>query len=219
MDPVVLSRIQFAWVIAWHFLLPAFTVGLASFIAVLEGLNLFTGREIYLRISTFLDQDFRRVVRHGRRFGHRHAVPDRHELEPLLRRHRRRRRAAARLRGADRFLPGGGFPRRAVVRTQAGAALGAFRRGVDGRPRARSFRPSGSSPPTAGCRRPPVTKSSTAVSCRRTGCRSSSARPSLIGSLTSSTRSTSPPASWSSAWPPPICGKDVSSRKRARCCR
>ena len=53
MDPVVLSRIQFAWVVAWHFLLPAFTVGLASFIAVMEGLNLVTGREIYLRISTF----------------------------------------------------------------------------------------------------------------------------------------------------------------------
>ncbi|MGC2787770.1 MAG: cytochrome ubiquinol oxidase subunit I, partial [Roseiarcus sp.] len=40
MDPLVLSRIQFAWVIAWHFLLPAFTIGLAAFIAVLEGLNL-----------------------------------------------------------------------------------------------------------------------------------------------------------------------------------
>ncbi|HEX9167477.1 MAG TPA: cytochrome ubiquinol oxidase subunit I [Roseiarcus sp.] len=43
MDPVVLSRIQFAWVIAFHFLLPAFTVGLASFIAVMEGLNCVTG--------------------------------------------------------------------------------------------------------------------------------------------------------------------------------
>jgi cytochrome bd ubiquinol oxidase subunit I len=53
MDPVILSRIQFAWVIAWHFLLPAFTIGLAAFIAVLEGLSLFTGREIYLRISSF----------------------------------------------------------------------------------------------------------------------------------------------------------------------
>ena len=53
LDPLVLSRIQFAWVMGWHFLLPAFTVGLASFIAVLEGLNLFTGREIYLRISSF----------------------------------------------------------------------------------------------------------------------------------------------------------------------
>src|SRR5208282_658396 len=53
MDPLVLSRLQFAWVIGWHFLLPAFTVGLASFIAVLEGLHLVTGREIYFRISTF----------------------------------------------------------------------------------------------------------------------------------------------------------------------
>jgi cytochrome bd ubiquinol oxidase subunit I len=53
LDPVLLSRLQFAWVIAWHILLPAFTVGLASFIAVLEGLRLATGREVYIRISTF----------------------------------------------------------------------------------------------------------------------------------------------------------------------
>src|SRR5262245_41594206 len=53
LDPVFLSRLQFAWVIAWHILLPAFTVGLASFIAVLEGMRLFTGREIYQRISMF----------------------------------------------------------------------------------------------------------------------------------------------------------------------
>ncbi len=57
-DPVVLSRIQFAWVVAFHFLLPAFTVGLASFIAVMEGLNFVTGREIYLRISTFWTKIF-----------------------------------------------------------------------------------------------------------------------------------------------------------------
>ena len=53
LDPVFLSRLQFAWVIGWHILMPAFTVGLASFIAVLEGLHFFTGREIYLRISMF----------------------------------------------------------------------------------------------------------------------------------------------------------------------
>ena len=51
--PLLLSRLQFAWVIAWHILLPAFTVGLASFIAVLEGRRLATGREVYERISTF----------------------------------------------------------------------------------------------------------------------------------------------------------------------
>ena len=53
LDPVLLSRFQFAWVIAWHILLPAFTVGCGSFIAVLEGLRLATGRDVYERISTF----------------------------------------------------------------------------------------------------------------------------------------------------------------------
>src|SRR6266581_4087367 len=53
LDPVLLSRLQFAWVIAWHILLPAFTVGLSSFIAVLEGLRLVTGRDVYVRISSF----------------------------------------------------------------------------------------------------------------------------------------------------------------------
>ena len=46
LDPLILSRLQFAWVIAWHILLPAFTVGLASYIALLEGLYFVTGKEI-----------------------------------------------------------------------------------------------------------------------------------------------------------------------------
>ena len=53
MDPVFLSRLQFAFLIAFHFLLPAFTIGLASYIAVLEGLHLWTRRETYLRLSAF----------------------------------------------------------------------------------------------------------------------------------------------------------------------
>jgi cytochrome d ubiquinol oxidase subunit I len=58
LDPVLLSRVQWAWVIAWHILLPAFTVGLASYIAVLEGLYLFTGRQIWFRISGFWTRIF-----------------------------------------------------------------------------------------------------------------------------------------------------------------
>ncbi|MGE5339022.1 MAG: cytochrome ubiquinol oxidase subunit I [Gemmatimonadota bacterium] len=53
LDPLLLSRIQFAFVIALHFLLPAFTIGLAAYIAVLEGMYLATRRETYLRISAF----------------------------------------------------------------------------------------------------------------------------------------------------------------------
>lgn len=57
-DPLLLSRLQFAWVIAWHILLPAFTVGTASYIALMEGLRLVTGREIYLRVSMFWTRIF-----------------------------------------------------------------------------------------------------------------------------------------------------------------
>ena len=57
-DPVWLSRLQWAWVIAWHILLPAFTVGLASYIAVLEGFYFFTGNEIWFRMSGFWTRIF-----------------------------------------------------------------------------------------------------------------------------------------------------------------
>jgi cytochrome bd-type quinol oxidase subunit 1 len=33
LDPILLSRLQWTWVIAWHILLPGFTVGLASGVA------------------------------------------------------------------------------------------------------------------------------------------------------------------------------------------
>jgi len=58
LDPVTLSRIQFAWVIAWHILLPAFTVGMASYIVLLEGLFLATRRDVYLRVSSFWTRIF-----------------------------------------------------------------------------------------------------------------------------------------------------------------
>jgi cytochrome d ubiquinol oxidase subunit I len=58
LDPLLLSRLQWVWVISWHILLPAFTVGLASYIAVLEGLAFFTGRAIWARISAFWTRIF-----------------------------------------------------------------------------------------------------------------------------------------------------------------
>jgi cytochrome d ubiquinol oxidase subunit I len=53
LDPLLLSRVQFAWVIGWHILLPAFTVGLASFIAFLEGGYALTRRPVWLDLSQF----------------------------------------------------------------------------------------------------------------------------------------------------------------------
>ncbi len=53
MSALLLSRLQFAWVIALHILLPAFTVGLSCYIATLETLWWATGRDIYRRLSAF----------------------------------------------------------------------------------------------------------------------------------------------------------------------
>src|SRR5579859_1653031 len=53
LDPLILSRLQWAWVIGWHILLPSFTVGLGSYIAVLEGLYVITHDDIWLRLSRF----------------------------------------------------------------------------------------------------------------------------------------------------------------------
>ncbi|MGB7102778.1 MAG: cytochrome ubiquinol oxidase subunit I [Xanthobacteraceae bacterium] len=53
LDAEFLSRIQFAWVVGWHILLPAFTVGLASFIAFLEGAYALTRRAVFLHLSQF----------------------------------------------------------------------------------------------------------------------------------------------------------------------
>ena len=53
LDPVLLSRLQFFWVVSFHILLPAFTVGLACYIAVLESLYLKTGDHTYFRVSVF----------------------------------------------------------------------------------------------------------------------------------------------------------------------
>ncbi len=46
-DPVLLARVQFAFTVAFHFIFPAFTIGLASFLAVCNGMWLFTGRPVY----------------------------------------------------------------------------------------------------------------------------------------------------------------------------
>jgi cytochrome d ubiquinol oxidase subunit I len=53
LDPVFLSRVQFAFVVSFHIIFPAFTVGLAAWLATIEGVHLVTGREIYRRIFDF----------------------------------------------------------------------------------------------------------------------------------------------------------------------
>ena len=47
LDPTLLARIQFTFTIAYHILFPAFTIGLASWLAVLEWRWLKTGNQVY----------------------------------------------------------------------------------------------------------------------------------------------------------------------------
>jgi cytochrome d ubiquinol oxidase subunit I len=58
LDAILLSRLQFAWVVSFHILLPAFTVGLACYIAWLEGLHFWKRDPVYLRISIFWTRIF-----------------------------------------------------------------------------------------------------------------------------------------------------------------
>ena len=53
LDPVLLSRIQFAFTVSFHILFPSNTIGLSVYIAVLSGLHLFTGRPVYGRLFDF----------------------------------------------------------------------------------------------------------------------------------------------------------------------
>ncbi|MBE0592793.1 MAG: cytochrome ubiquinol oxidase subunit I, partial [Gemmatimonadales bacterium] len=52
-DALLLARIQFAFTVSFHFIFPALTIGLASYLAVLEGLWLWTGRGVYLDLFRY----------------------------------------------------------------------------------------------------------------------------------------------------------------------
>lgn len=48
LDPIVLARAQFAFTMSFHIVFPAFSIGLASYLAVLEATWLWTGRQVFL---------------------------------------------------------------------------------------------------------------------------------------------------------------------------
>ena len=50
---LLLSRIQFAFTISFHIIFPAFTIGIAAWLTVLEALHLATGRPVYRVVFEF----------------------------------------------------------------------------------------------------------------------------------------------------------------------
>jgi cytochrome d ubiquinol oxidase subunit I len=57
-DPIVLARIQFAFTITFHIIFPTFTIGLSAYIATLEVMWLWSGREHYHRLARFWTKIF-----------------------------------------------------------------------------------------------------------------------------------------------------------------
>lgn len=53
LDPVLLSRIQFGFTVSFHIIFPAFTVGLAAWLATLEGMHLAARSPVYARLFDF----------------------------------------------------------------------------------------------------------------------------------------------------------------------
>ena len=64
-DAVVLARAQFAFTVGFHIVFPAFSIGLASYLAVLEGLWLRTGRRVYLDLFQYWVKAFALVFGMG----------------------------------------------------------------------------------------------------------------------------------------------------------
>jgi cytochrome bd ubiquinol oxidase subunit I len=52
-DALLLARIQFGFTISFHIIFPALTIGLASYLAVLEARWLYTGRQVYQDLYHF----------------------------------------------------------------------------------------------------------------------------------------------------------------------
>ncbi|KDB06869.1 cytochrome bd ubiquinol oxidase subunit I [Burkholderia sp. lig30] len=58
MDALSLARIQFAFTVSFHIIFPALSIGLSSFIAVLEGLWLKTGNPVYKTLCLYWSKIF-----------------------------------------------------------------------------------------------------------------------------------------------------------------
>jgi len=57
-DAHTLARMQFAFTVSFHIIFPSFSIGLASYLAVLNGLHLFTGKTVYLTLFNYWKKIF-----------------------------------------------------------------------------------------------------------------------------------------------------------------
>ena len=58
MSTEVLSRIQFALTASFHFLFPPMSIGLGLILVVMQGLRLWTGKQLYVDLARFWTRVF-----------------------------------------------------------------------------------------------------------------------------------------------------------------
>ena len=58
LDALTLARIQFGFTVSFHILYPAITIGLASYLMVLEGMWLWKGKPVYRDLYHFWSKIF-----------------------------------------------------------------------------------------------------------------------------------------------------------------
>jgi len=63
LDPLLLSRIQFAFTISFHIIFPVFTIGLAAWLATMEAMHIATVPQ--LEILSALEQNSFSTQRNG----------------------------------------------------------------------------------------------------------------------------------------------------------
>ena len=110
MDIVLLSRIQFAVTIGFHYLYPPLSIGLGLMLVVMEGLYLKTGNPLYHQMTRFWVRIFGLIFAFGVGTRHRHGVRVRHQLVAVLAVRGRHLRQPAGGRGHLRLLPRVGLP-------------------------------------------------------------------------------------------------------------
>ena len=83
MDVLMLSRLQFAFTIMFHYLFPPLTIGLGVVLVYLEGMYLWKRDPLYETAARYLDKYLRPELCPGRGDGHCNGVRVRHELGDL----------------------------------------------------------------------------------------------------------------------------------------
>ena len=120
---LLLSRLQFAFTISFHIIFPAFSIGLAAWLTVLEALHLWTGRPAYRVLFDFWLKIFGVAFGLGVVSGIVMAFTVRHELERILADGGFNPRSAAFVRDIHSVRVGGRLLRRADFRPLARSPL------------------------------------------------------------------------------------------------